>query len=336
MKVVISKDTNKIYGSKILDLGSSMDDSKLVDLDSSIEVISLNPEDPKDPSWDDVPESDAFFLSYQFLFAVRDNQALFEPMLKLAKKMKFIQSGYAGMDDPFLQAVLNETDAIIANSSSIYGIPIAHYVFSQMLRWNKRIDLHIDLQKEKHWMPNGGDGELTGKNLIIYGYGGIGKEVAKIAKAFGMNVVGIRRNPEDCDFADEIKTPDDFLSLLPLADFLVMALPDSVETRNVINREVLKIMNPQGMLINVGRGSAIKEEDLAEALNSGEISAASLDTTKQEPLEKSSPLWEAKNCFISAHDSAHSLMSLPRSFNLFLENVNNLKNNQPIKNLFNL
>jgi len=257
MKVVISKDTNKIYGSKILDLGSSMDDSKLVDLDSSIEVISLNPEDPKDPSWDDVPESDAFFLSYQFLFAVRDNQALFEPMLKLAKKMKFIQSGYAGMDDPFLQAVLNETDAIIANSSSIYGIPIAHYVFSQMLRWNKRIDLHIDLQKEKHWMPNGGDGELTGKNLIIYGYGGIGKEVAKIAKAFGMNVVGIRRNPKDCDFADEIKTPGDFLGLLPLADFLVMALPDSVETRNVIDKEVLKKMNPQGMLINVGRGSAI-------------------------------------------------------------------------------
>ena len=151
-----------------------------------------------------------------------------------------------------------------------------------------------------------------------------------------MNVTGIRRSPVTCGFADEVKTPEDLKDMLPFADFLVTVLPDSENTRNVIDKKVLKQMNPQGMLINVGRGSAVNEQDLAEALNTGEIAAAALDTTKKEPREKDSPLWEAKNCYITPHDSAHSLMSLPRSFNLFLENVANLKDNKPIKNLFEL
>ena len=149
-----------------------------------------------------------------------------------------------------------------------------------------------------------------------------------------MNVTGIRRSSVTCEFADEVKTPEDLMDMLPFADFLVTVLPDSEHTRNVIDKKVFKQMNPQSMFINVGRGSAVNEADLAEALNTGEIAAAALDTTKSEPLEKNSPLWNAKNCFISAHDSAHSLMSLPRSFNLFLENLANLRADKPITNLF--
>ena len=324
MKIVVDSLIDKLYRSEILKLYPDL------------EIIVLNSEDHTNPAWEDVPEIDALFLSYTFLFAVRDHKHLFEPMLELAQKAKFIQSGYAGMDDPFLQAVLKETNAIVANSSSIHGKPMANYVLAQMLRWNKRIDLHIELQKEKNWMPNGGDGELTNKNLLIYGYGGIGKEIARIAKSFEMNVTGIRRSPVTCEFADEVKTPKDLKDMLPFVDFLVTVLPDSENTRNIIDKKVFKQMNPQSMFINVGRGSAVNERDLAEALNTGEIAAAALDTTKKEPLEKSSPLWEANNCFITPHDSAHSLMSLPRSFNLFLENVTNLKDGKPIKNLFEL
>ena len=155
MKIVVDSLISKLYESKILEL------------DPNMEIIVLNPEDHTNPAWEDVPEVDALFLSYQFLFAVRDHKHLFEPMLEVAKKAKFIQSGYSGMDDPFLQAVLKETNAIVANASSIYGKPMANYVLAQMLRWNKRIDLHIELQKEKKWMPNGGDGELTNKNLVL-------------------------------------------------------------------------------------------------------------------------------------------------------------------------
>ena len=113
-----------------------------------------------------------------------------------------------------------------------------------------------------------------------------------------------------------------------------MALPNAKDTDDVINKKVLQKLNNSAMLINVGRGNSINEQDLADALNSGELAAAALDTTKIEPLDNSSDLWTAKNCFISAHDSAHSLLGLPRSFELFLENVKNFKDQNPIKNLY--
>ena len=322
MKLVIAKDTDKFFGSQLRELNFSVD------------ILAIDPENPSSPSWESIPECDAFFLSYQFLFAIRDNQELFKPLLSLSKRMKFIQTGYAGMDDPFCQAILKESNAVIANASSIHAIPISHYVFSQMLRWNKRIDQHIELQDEKNWSPMGGDGELTNKTLLILGYGGIGKEVAKLGKAFGMNVVGIRRKPQPCEFADEVLTMDKLEEYLPVSDFMVLALPNSKDTNDLVDKYMLEKLNNSAMLINVGRGNAIKEEDLAEALNSGVISAAALDTTKNEPLEKSSALWTAKNCYISAHDSAHSLLGLPRAFELFLENVKNFKENRPLKNLF--
>jgi len=322
MKLVIAKDTDKYFG------------SQLRELDFPLEILTIDPEDSSNPSWDSIPECDAFFLSYQFLFAIRDNHELFKPLLNLTKRIKFIQTGYAGMDDPFCQAMLKESDAVIANASSIHAIPISHYVFSQMLRWNKRIDQHIELQQEKNWSPMGGDGELTNKTLLILGYGGIGKEVAKLGKAFGMNVIGIRRNPEVCEFADQVMTMDSLEEFLPLTDFLVLALPNAKDTDNVINKSVLEKLNNSAMLINVGRGNAVNEQDLANALNKDELAAAALDTTKVEPLDSSSDLWKAKNCFISAHDSAHSLLGLPRAFQLFMENVKNYKENKPITNLY--
>ena len=322
MKLVIAKDTDKYFG------------SQLRELNFTLEILAIDPEDSSNPSWDLIPECDAFFLSYQFLFAIRDNHELFKPLLNLTKRMKFIQTGYAGMDDPFCQAMLKESDAVIANASSIHAIPISHYVFSQMLRWNKRIDQHIELQQEKNWSPMGGDGELTNKTLLILGYGGIGKEVAKLGKAFGMNVIGIRRNPEACEFADQVITMNSLEEFLPLTDFLVSALPNAKDTDNVINKSVLEKLNNSAMLINVGRGNAVNEQDLANALNKGELAAAALDTTKVEPLDSSSDLWKAKNCFISAHDSAHSLLGLPRAFELFMENVKNFKENKPITNLY--
>ena len=322
MRIVISEDTNKFYRSELLSI------------DPAVEIISLNPEDSTNPPWERVPESDAFFMSYQFLFAARDIPEIFDPLLDLSKRMKFIQSGFAGMDAPILQEVLKEKDILIANASSIYAIPIAHYVFSQILRWNKRIDQHLELQQSKSWTPIGGDGELTGKTLVILGYGGIGNEVAKLGKAFGMHVTGIKRNPVNDEYADEVLGLDSFEELLPLTDYLVLALPDSAQTRDLINQDVFGKLNNSAMLINVGRGSAINEQDLSDALNNNEIAAAALDTTKNEPLENSSPLWRARNCFISAHDSAHSLLSIPRAFNLFLENIKNIKNGNPIKNLY--
>ena len=146
--------------------------------------------------------------------------------------------------------------------------------------------------------------------------------------------MGKRRNPINDEYADEVLGLDSFEELLPLIDYLVLALPDSPQTRDMINQDVLKKLNNSAMLVNVGRGTAINEQDLSDALNNKVIAAAALDTTKTEPLESSSLLWDATNCFISAHDSAHSLLSIPRAFNLFAENIQNIKDGSPIKNLY--
>ena len=322
MRVIISKDNDKLYRSELLSF------------DPSMEIIALNPLDSNDPDWETIPESDALFMCYQFLFAARDNPKIHDALLSLAKRMKFLQSGFAGMDAPILQDVLKIENVHIANASSVYAIPIAHYVFSQILRWNKRIDHHIEYQQSKNWAPIAGDGELTNKTLVILGYGGIGSQVAKLGKVFGMRVTGIRRNPHDDEHADEVLGLDRFEELLPLTDYLVLSLPDSSETRDIVNADVLEKLNSSAMLINVGRGTAINEDDLSEALNDGKIAAAALDTTKIEPLDVSSSLWTAKNCFISAHDSAHSLLSLERAFKLFFQNIQNIKNGDQIVNLY--
>tara|TARA_Y100000768_G_scaffold388216_1_gene382827 strand:+ start:255 stop:1229 length:975 start_codon:yes stop_codon:yes gene_type:complete len=322
MRIVISQDNDKLYRSELLAF------------DPSIEIIALNPLDSRNPDWETIPESDALFMCYQFLFAARDNSEIHNALLSLAKRMRFLQSGFAGMDAPILQDVLKIQNVIIANASSVYAIPIAHYVFSQILRWNKRIDNHIKYQQSKNWAPIAGDGELTNKTLVILGYGGIGSQVAKLGKAFGMRVTGIRRNPQDDEYADEVLGIDKFEELLPLTDYLVLALPDSPQTRDIINADILEKLNSSSMIINVGRGTAINEEDLTNALNDEKIAAAALDTTKIEPLDADSPLWTAKNCFISAHDSAHSLLSLERAFSLFFQNVKNIKNGDQILNLY--
>jgi phosphoglycerate dehydrogenase-like enzyme len=322
VRIVISKDNDKLYRSELLSF------------DPSMEIIALNPLDSTDPDWETIPESDALFMCYQFLFAARDNPKIHEALLSLAKRMKFLQSGFAGMDAPILQDVLQIENVHIANASSVYAIPIAHYVFSQILRWNKRIDHHIEYQQSKNWTPISGDGELTNKTLVILGYGGIGSQVAKLGKAFGMRVTGIRRNPQDDEHADEVLGLDRFEELLPLTDYLVLSLPDSTQTRDIINADVLEKLNNSAMLINVGRGTAINEQDLSYALNAGKIAAAALDTTKVEPLDVNSSLWTSKNCFISAHDSAHSLLSLERAFELFFQNIKNIKNDDQIVNLY--
>ena len=322
MRIVISQDNDKLYRSELLAF------------DPSIEIIALNPLDSRNPDWETIPESDALFMCYQFLFAARDNSEIHNALLSLAKRMRFLQSGFAGMDAPILQDVLKIQNVIIANASSVYAIPIAHYVFSQILRWNKRIDNHIKYQQSKNWAPIAGDRELTNKTLVILGYGGIGSQVAKLGKAFGMRVTGIRRNPQDDEYADEVLGIDKFEELLPLTDYLVLALPDSPQTRDIINADILEKLNSSSMIINVGRGTAINEEDLTNALNDEKIAAAALDTTKIEPLDADSPLWTAKNCFISAHDSAHSLLSLERAFGLFFQNVKNIKNGDQILNLY--
>lgn len=320
MKILVSNNTKQFFGDQIKQI------------DSSIELIAIDPNDCESPAWRNIDKCDVFYLTYEFMFAVDLNPKLTEPLINLCSQVRFIQTGYAGTDSPLIQTIL-KNDAQVANASGIHAIPIANYVMAQMLRWTKRIDKHIELQKNTNWEAWGGDGELTYKSILILGYGGIGQEVGRLAKSFGMQVLATKRSKHECSFADSIHHPDNTLQLIPDADFVVACLPSDEETTNIINKESLSLMKETAMLINVGRGNAVNEEDLIEALNSDQIACAALDTTKIEPLPMDSGLWTAKNCYISPHDSAHSLHAIIRMNELFCENLQNFSNNKPIKNL---
>ena len=320
MKVLVSNNTKQFFGDQIKQVNPS------------IELIAIDPNDPENPSWKSIEKCDVFFLTYEFMFAADLNPAIAKPLIKLCEQMNFIQTGYAGTDSPLIQNIL-KTNARVANASGIHAIPIANYVFAQMLRWTKRIDKHIELQKNTNWEAWGGDGELTYKSILILGYGGIGQEVGRLAKSFGMNVTATKRSTFECAFADSVQHPDKTLELLPHADFVIACLPSSQENDNIINKETLSLMKDTAMFINVGRGNAVNEDDLIKALNSGQIACAALDTTKIEPLPSLSGLWDANNCYISPHDSAHSLHAIIRMNELFCKNLLNIINEKPIKNL---
>lgn len=325
MKIIISPITQQLFKKQFEEFESEQQ--------LQLEKVILDPKLPNQPDWREVENSDAFFLTYEFMFAVRDDATLIPNLLSVCEKTKFVQTGLAGMDSDFAQLLLKIPNLRVANARGVHAIPIANYVFAQALRWTKRIDEHIDLQSKKNWSECGGDGELTGKTILIWGCGGIGQEIARIAKAFGMNVIGVRRSVFKDSCVDHPITHKDVFNWLPFSDFIVLALPDSPETRDIINSNVLNQCSPRAMLINVGRGTAIDEDALANALHSKQIACAALDTTKIEPLPDQSPLWTAHNCFISAHDSAHSLQAIPRTFALFLRNLSNLHNNKSLENL---
>ena len=320
MKILVSISTEQYFGDQIKKI------------DPSIELVAIHPDNKDEPSWNQVQDCDVFFLTYEFMFAAALDDSLTDPLINLCQQMQFIQIGYAGTDSPLIQSIL-KTNAKVTNASGVHAIPIANYVLAQMLRWTKRIDKHIELQAEKSWEAWGGDGELTYKHILILGYGGIGQEVGRLATNFGMHVSATKRSPHDCKYADVIKHPDKTFELLPNADFVVSCLPADHETDNIINKKSLSLMKETAMLINVGRGNAVNEDDLIEALNSNTIACAALDTTKIEPLPNDSELWTANNCFISSHDSAHSLHAILRLNELFCSNLINFIDQKPLKYL---
>jgi phosphoglycerate dehydrogenase-like enzyme len=149
--------------------------------------------------------------------------------------------------------------------------------------------------------------ELNGQILLIVGFGSIGHELAKRARAFDMRVWGVTRSGKgDTTHAEKIVPASQLDEALPHADYLVIAAPETTETRHIIGEAQIARMKPGARLINVGRGSLLEEAALLRALETGALGGAALDVTSVEPLPRDSPLWKAPNLFITPHTSAVS------------------------------
>lgn len=245
-----------------------------------------------------------------------------------AKNLKWYQSSFAGIDSLITSEL--KTDYLLTNVKDTYGSIMAEYVLSYIFMFEKKIMEHKEWQNKKEWNQQGYR-TLEYKKIGILGVGSIGSEIARKLKVFGCNVSGLRNSKKDHPEFDKIYQTGELLKFVSQVDYLVSVLPATSNTDDLISGEVFKVMPNHSVFMNIGRGNAVCEKSLTDALNQGEIKAAVIDVFKEEPLPKESPLWNIKNLYITPHVSGYYVGD--EAFQIFEDNYNNFINNKPLKYL---
>ena len=227
-------------------------------------------------------------------------------LLQKATRLKFIQSISAGINQYDL-GVLKAGGVRLASAQGVNMNAVSDHAMSLILAMSRRLPDARDNQAKRFWRPMQSDhalreDELAGKTLVIFGLGRIGGRLAKLAKAFDMNVIGFRRsNLSEKGHADEVYASATLHEFLPRADFVVLTCALTDETRNVIDGKALSHFKRTAYLVNMARGACVDEPALVQALRGGAIKGAALDCTVDEPLPEGSPLWSMPNVFITPH-----------------------------------
>lgn len=235
-----------------------------------------------------------------------------------APRLAWLQSFSAGVDHPFF-GMIRERGCRLTTGSGTAATPIAETALMYMLALSRNLPDWLDAQHNHEWRPRE-IGELAGSSLLVLGMGPIGRRVAELGIAFGMHVEALRRTPtgdEPCPTLPISQLRD----ALGRADWVVVALPLTDETRGLLDAERLGWMRPGARLINVGRGEIVDEPALVDALRSGRLGGAGLDVFAVEPLPVDSPLWDMPNVIVTPHSSGTSPQSSEREERLFLDNL---------------
>jgi len=242
-----------------------------------------------------------------------------------AKKLKWIHSTAAGVKQ-LMYPELRDSEIVVTNPSGVFSVPMAEHTMGMLLALARNFPGCVRQQDEKIWSQQRlWDNpqhftELNGQVLLIVGFGSIGRELAKRAKAFDMRVWGVTRSGEgDRTYAEKIVAAAKLDEVLPEADYVVIAAPETSETKHLIGMAQISRMKRGARLINVGRGSLLDEAVLIQALESGALGGAAIDVAETEPLPAESPLWKAPNLFITPHTSAVSDQLWVRETELLLE-----------------
>jgi phosphoglycerate dehydrogenase-like enzyme len=282
-----------------------------------------------DGGWSSEPEGVvAAYFSEDFWTEGRYRATL--PQLFTLPNLRWFHTFSAGVDNPAFRSFIDR-GIILTNAAGTTAEPIAQYVIAMMLRVVKRMDAWAEAQREQRWEQIQTE-ELTRKTVGIVGVGNIGGEVARLAKAFRMRVVGCRRRTSKPRNVDQLVSLDELPLLLEQSDFVVLALPLSAQSEDLIGKSELQAMKNDAWLINISRGKIVVEDALIRALNRGEIGGACLDVARNEPLPEDNELWTLPNVIITPHNSGWSPLNLERGTELFLENLRRFAAGRPLKN----
>ncbi|MCL6572991.1 MAG: D-2-hydroxyacid dehydrogenase [Bacillus sp. (in: Bacteria)] len=217
-------------------------------------------------------------------------------------KLKWFQSWSAGVDTLPLEG-LESRNIVLTSANGVHAYPISETIFALMLGLTRKIHTYVRNQQTKTWHHANMALEMHEKTVGIIGVGKIGKETAKIAKAFRMNVLGVRHSGMPIDSVHEMFTSDQLDLVLPKCDYVIVTLPLTKETIQLFGAEQFKQMKNTAFFINIGRGEIVVEADLIHALKDGTIAGAGLDVFEKEPLSEESQLWNLENVIITPHTS---------------------------------
>jgi phosphoglycerate dehydrogenase-like enzyme len=253
------------------------------------------------------------------------------PVVFRLEGLRWFHTFSAGTDSPVFQ-VLIDRGTLLTNSSGASAPSIAQYVLAMMLHTAKRVDDWRAQQSRREWKQIH-TAELTGQTVGIVGTGAIGGEVARLARAFGMSVLGVRRSGKPARYVDEMLPARRLHAMLKRCDFVVLACPLTKETEGLIGEAELRAMKPTATLINIARGRVVDEAALIDALRERRIAGACLDVFTVEPLPETSPLWDMPNVVVTPHNSGFSPLNMERSMSIFLDNLGRFAAGKKLRNL---
>lgn len=242
---------------------------------------------------------------------------------------RWIANGGAGTDH---LGTWDPKRTTVTNAAGVAADMMAEYVLGCFLHFSLDVP---GLQADKAariWRPRFVT-PLKGKTILIVGLGHTGRSIAAHAKAFGMTVLGTRMRPTKMDNIDQVYPSDQLLDVLSQADFVAVSTPLTDQTRGLIGQNEIDAMKSGVILADVSRGGVIDQSPLLSALQSGKIAGAGLDVFETEPLPSDNPFWDLNNIILSPHCSAVHDQWEQDSFDLFLDNLQNWENGDPLFNI---
>jgi glyoxylate/hydroxypyruvate reductase A len=295
--------------------------------------------DHKGPDdWNRTPEQEEQFLNW---LAEADilwdfDRHISSRLPELAPRLKWIQATSSGIGVLVQKAGLDQSAITITNAAGIHATPLAEHSLLTMLYFTKDVPFLRKEQAARRW-ERFCTKELRGSTLGVVGLGAVGQEVARLAKANGLKVLGVKRNA-NVDPAslhvDELYPQSGLHEVLPRCDFLVLIVPHTPETEGMIGEQELALLPKGAVLINIARGAVVDEDALIVSLRNGHLGGAALDVARTEPLSSGSPLWAMENVLITPHSASTVTMENQRLTELFCENLRRFAEGRALLNLF--
>jgi len=255
----------------------------------------------------------------------------FKDAILQSSALRWVHTENTGTDGPFYQQVIDK-GLLLTRSPGANAPEVTEFVFAAILMMKKRLVEFAKNQRQHLWKRME-LGSLAENTILVIGLGAVGSGVARIANAFGMHVLGIRKSSRPDPNTDELGTLEDLPAFLCQADIIVLALPFSQATKNLISEEQFRAMPDNCLLVNVARGEIVDIEALKKYLLERKSLRAVLDVMPMEPWPADDDIWDYDNVLITPHIAWSSPLYRPRAVRTWLENLALYMKNTPLKHL---